>query len=113
MKTKMKTKTKKAPRLISLDELIKSTFPIEADRLAYLAEYEKHREAKRKKVLADFGKKLKAARVSSGLTQNMLAKELNTDIANISRIEHGRHNLTVDYIVKVGHALKRPVSIEI
>jgi ribosome-binding protein aMBF1 (putative translation factor) len=104
---------KKKTKLYTLDELISHTFKTKEERAAFDEEYRQYREEKRKKVLLDYGKQLKAARLLAGFTQEMLAKKLNTDIANISRIEHGRHNLTVDYMVKVAGILKRPVRIEI
>ena len=100
-------------RAIPLAEFIYNTFSTDEERAEFAREYEVHRLARRKRVLQQYGRQLKRAREEAGLTQQTLADRLQTDIANISRIEHGRHNLTVDYIVKVAQALNRPVRIEI
>jgi ribosome-binding protein aMBF1 (putative translation factor) len=99
--------------LIPLNDLIDKTFKTKKERAIFEEEYKQYRIEKCKEVLLQFGQQLKKARQSAGVTQEKLAQVLHTDIANISRIEHGRHNLTVDYIVKVAQVLKRPVRIEI
>jgi ribosome-binding protein aMBF1 (putative translation factor) len=97
--------------LIPLRQVISETFDNQKERISFYKNFEELRIERRKQVLIKFGSKLKKARVKAGITQSKMAEALKTDVANISRIEHGRHNLTVDYIVRLSEVLGRPVKI--
>ena len=96
-----------------MDEMFERLYPTDEDKKRFEIEYEEFIEENRKGLLAELGGKLKRARVKKGLTQAELAAKMNTDKANISRIEHGGHNMTVEYLMKIAHFLGRPVRIEI
>jgi ribosome-binding protein aMBF1 (putative translation factor) len=53
------------------------------------------------------------AREREGLTQADLAKKLQTNQSNISRIERGSQNLTLGTIEKIANALHRRVEIRL
>ena len=49
--------------------------------------------------------KLIAARLEKGLTQEQLAKKIGTQRSNISRLESGIQNLSLDMLTKICDAL--------
>jgi len=51
----------------------------------------------RKKIISQ----ITQARVDKGLTQSQLARLLNTQRSNISRLESGEHNPTLDFLLRV------------
>lgn len=60
---------------------------------------------------ADVANQLKNARVSLGITQQVLADRAGTQKSNISRMESGNYNPTLDFIVKVAASMGKEVSI--
>jgi len=100
-------------QLVTIEESKKKAFKTQAQREEYQKEYKRFVEQNNKEVLLELGLKLKKIREMAGVTQEELAKQINTDKGNISRMEHGRQNLTVEYIVKVANVLHRPVKIDI
>ena len=50
----------------------------------------------------DIVRQLKEVRTSSGITQQVLAERVGTKKSNISRLESGRYNPSLDFLVKVG-----------
>lgn len=103
----------KHKKFVTLDEMLDRLYPTLEDKKRFEIELEEFIEENRKELLAELGTKLKKARVKKGMTQEELATKMNTDKANISRIEHGGHNMTVEYLMKIAHLLGRPVIIDI
>ncbi len=56
---------------------------------------------------------LKSARLSSGITQQDLADRAGTQKSNISRMESGKYNPTLDFIVKVAASMGKEVRFSI
>ena len=54
---------------------------------------------------------LVSARLEKGLSQEQLAKLIGTQKSNISRIESGKQNLTVDMMIKICDALEKNVDL--
>jgi putative transcriptional regulator len=82
-----------------------------------IEDYEKSRrelreEAAREK-LKDLAKELKKAREDAGLTQESLAQKLGTARSTISRIEKGKQNLTIEYIVNFTQTVGKDFKIVI
>ena len=62
---------------------------------------------------AEIASQLKAARMSVNLTQQNLAERCGTKKSNISRMESGRYNPSLDFLVKVADSLGKEVSIKV
>lgn len=56
------------------------------------------------------GTAIKAARLSSGLTQEEVAAPLGIGRAAYSNIENGHSNITIDHLLKLPHILHKPVT---
>ena len=56
---------------------------------------------------------LKSARLSMNITQQALADRAGTQKSNISRMESGKYNPTLDFIVKVAASMGKEVNIRI
>lgn len=56
---------------------------------------------------------LKEVRKSEGLTQERLAELVGTKKSNISRLESGRYNPSLDFLVKVAEGLGRELLVEV
>ena len=56
---------------------------------------------------------LKSARLSMNITQQALADRAGTQKSNISRMESGNYNPTLDFIVKVASSMGKEVNIRI
>ena len=56
---------------------------------------------------------LAQARIEAGISQQELARRIGTQKPNISRIENGQQNLSVDTIIKIAHALNKDVSFDL
>lgn len=61
----------------------------------------------------EIGGAVMGARKRNGLTQQGLARELGTRQANISRIERGLQNLSLDLLVRLDNALGLDLKIEV
>jgi DNA-binding XRE family transcriptional regulator len=59
------------------------------------------------------GAALAAARASAGLTQDALAQASSVQQAEISRIERGHANPTLDTLARLAGAMGRQVSLEL
>ncbi len=53
------------------------------------------------------------ARKEKNMTQSELAKKVGTQKSNISRLESGNYNPSLDFLVKVSKALGKNLSIKI
>lgn len=56
------------------------------------------------------GNRIKAARLSAGLTQEEVAAPLGIGRAAYSNIENGHSMVTVDHLMKLPHILHKPVT---
>ncbi|MCR5144927.1 MAG: helix-turn-helix domain-containing protein [Lachnospiraceae bacterium] len=58
-------------------------------------------------------RQLKEARLEVNLTQQVLADRSGTQKSNISRMESGKYNPTLDFLVKVAGSMGKRVVIRI
>lgn len=54
---------------------------------------------------------LKKARKEQQITQEMLAERVGTKKSNISRLESGKYNPSLDFLIKVADCLDRELQI--
>ena len=64
----------------------------------------------RNTILANFGNKLREARLAKGLTQELLANELGVEISQISRIERGVINTSITTLYCISKILNVSIS---
>ena len=62
---------------------------------------------------AEIAMQLKDARKSANMTQQTLAEACGTKKSNISRMESGRYNPSLDFLVKVAGSMGRQISIKV
>lgn len=62
---------------------------------------------------AEVADQLKQARKSLNMTQQSLADACGTKKSNISRMESGRYNPSLDFLVKVAGSMGKQVSIRV
>lgn len=56
------------------------------------------------------GNKIRLMRVSKGLSQQSLAKEIGITQAHFSNIENGRCNATIDVLLRLHDSLQTPMA---
>ncbi len=56
-------------------------------------------------------RQLREARRSEGMTQEHLAELVGTKKSNISRLESGRYNPSLDFLVKVADGLGKEITV--
>jgi transcriptional regulator with XRE-family HTH domain len=56
---------------------------------------------------------LRALRKEQGMTQEQLAELVGTRKSNISRLESGRYNPSLDFLVKIADGLGRQLTVQI
>ena len=61
----------------------------------------------------DMAKQMKAARLGMNLTQQVVAERAGTKKSNISRLESGRYNPSLDFLVKVAGGLGKKIQVKI
>lgn len=61
----------------------------------------------------EVARELRRVRKQEGMTQEKLAELVGTKKSNISRLESGRYNPSLDFLVKVANGLGREVQISI
>ncbi len=59
----------------------------------------------------DMARQMKAARLEQHLTQQVLAERAGTRKSNISRMESGSYNPTLDFLSKIAESLGKQISI--
>ena len=64
-------------------------------------------------IRADFARQILAIRQSQHLTQQVLADRVGTKKSNISRMESGRYNPSLDFMVRVAASMGKQVTITI
>ena len=66
------------------------------------------KEEWRKKI----GEQVRQRRESLGMTQSALSQRTGLDRANISKIEGGRYNVSIDILSRIAVALKCEIKLE-
>lgn len=61
----------------------------------------------------EVAKQLRDVRKSQGMTQESLAELVGTKKANISRLESGRYNPSLDFLVKVAGGLGKQIQVKV
>ena len=61
----------------------------------------------------DVVEQLKQERKSQHITQETLAKRVGTQKSNISRVESGTYNPSLDFLIKVAGSLGKQIQIQI
>ena len=69
--------------------------------------------AEDKAVLKDVAGQLRSVRTSLGITQELLAERVGTKKSNISRLESGRYNPSLEFLVHVADGLGKKVQVKI
>ena len=64
-------------------------------------------------IRADFARQIRAIRQRQHLTQQVLADRVGTKKSNISRMESGRYNPSLDFMVRVAASMGKQVTITI
>ena len=60
----------------------------------------------------EVAKQLRDVRKSQGMTQESLAELVGTKKSNISRLESGRYNPSLDFLVKVAGGLGKQIQVK-
>ena len=58
-------------------------------------------------------RQLKDARKAQDITQEVLAERVGTKKSNISRLESGKYNPSLDFLIKVADSLGKQVQIKV
>ena len=61
----------------------------------------------------DVVRQLREVRKAEGITQEHLAELVGTKKSNISRLESGRYNPSLDFLVKVADGLGKQISVKV
>ena len=61
----------------------------------------------------DVVRQLKEVRKAEGMTQEHLAELVGTKKSNISRLESGRYNPSLDFLVKVADGLGKQITVKV
>lgn len=61
----------------------------------------------------EVAKQLRDVRKSQGMTQESLAELVGTKKSNISRLESGRYNPSIDFLVKVAGGLGKQIQVKV
>lgn len=68
---------------------------------------------KRSDASRDVAKQLRDVRKSQGMTQESLAELVGTKKSNISRLESGHYNPSLDFLVKVAGGLGKQIQVKV
>ena len=61
----------------------------------------------------EVAQQLREVRKSQGMTQESLADRVGTKKSNISRLESGRYNTSLDFLVKVAGGLGKQIQVKV
>ena len=61
----------------------------------------------------EVAKQLRDVRKSQGMTQESLAELVGTKKSNISRLESGRYNPSLDFLAKVAGGLGKQIQVKV
>jgi transcriptional regulator with XRE-family HTH domain len=64
-----------------------------------------------RRIRMEMARQMREARVGEHLTQQVVAERAGTRKSNISRMESGNYNPTLDFLVKVAESMGKQVSI--
>lgn len=64
-----------------------------------------------KEIRTEFARQMREIRLSQNLTQQVLADRVGTKKSNISRMESGRYNPSLDFMVRVADCMGKHISI--
>ena len=67
----------------------------------------------RKHARQEFAAQLRQVRKEQGMTQERLAEKVGTRKSNISRLERGRYNPSLDFLEKVAGGLGREIEVKV
>ena len=62
-------------------------------------------------IRTEFAKQMREIRLRQNLTQQVLADRVGTKKSNISRMESGRYNPSLDFMVRVADCMGQHISI--
>lgn len=62
---------------------------------------------------ASIVRQLKEARIEQGMTQAYLAELVGTKKSNISRLESGRYNPSLDFLLKIANGLGKQLQLQV
>lgn len=71
----------------------------------------KNIEEEQKAPRIQVARQLKEFRKEQHLTQEMLAERVGTKKSNISRLESGRYNPSLDFLIKVADSLGKQIEV--
>lgn len=89
----------------------KYTFRHYLKREVKKVDFKKGFEEEKRKL--NVGYQIYLAREQAGMTQSELAKRIGTRQSNISRLEQGDYNFTVEMLEKIARALHAELKIEL
>ena len=61
----------------------------------------------------EVAQQLREVRKSQGMTQELLEDRVGTKKSNISRLESGRYNPSLDFLVKVAGGLGKQIQVKV
>ena len=61
----------------------------------------------------EVAQQLREVRKSQGMMQELLADRVGTKKSNISRLESGRYNPSLDFLVKVAGGLGKQIQVKV
>ena len=61
-------------------------------------------------ILKEFGKRVKALRIETGLSQEKFALKIDMDRTYYSAVENGKHNISLKNIEKIANGLGISIS---
>ena len=91
----------------------KTSTPFEEIEKALLADEEFREEYDRLKPRYEVISQIIEARKENNMTQAELASLLGTQKSNISRLESGNYNPSLDFLVRIAHCLGKNIKIQI
>ncbi len=66
----------------------------------------------RNKLNIQIGSKIKRLRIKKGLTQEQLGELIDTKKPNVSKLENGKVNPSIEFLEKVAYALDKELGVE-
>lgn len=96
----------------NLREIIKNVYKTEKETLISETDPDA-RPTDPKAILKSAGFVVRLMRESRQMSQDQLAVVLGTSKSAVSRIEAGKQNLTIEYLVRISNALKVPIQFTI
>lgn len=61
----------------------------------------------------EVAEQIRRVRKEQGMTQEILAERVGTKKSNISRLESGRYNPSLDFLVKVATGLGKKIHVKV